>query len=221
MFFHLDKYTEPHPSSSALITIDLQNDFCLPGAPAEGMGALDAAVWASRMASFYRALNLPIFHIVRLYSLGEEGKYVDACRRKAMQENELHMLIPGSNGTQLVDGLAPAGTRLDSTLLFSKAPQDISDKECILYKPRWGAFHETGLDTLLKQHRISTLVIAGTWFSNCVRTTIYEATSRDYRVVALRDAIAGMYPRGEEDLYKIKCGICSCSEWEAHVRANG
>ena len=86
-------------------------------------------------------------------------------------------------------------------------------QEQILYKPRWGCFYETQLDAMLRERGVTTAVIAGTWFANCVRTTIYEATARDYRAVALRDAIAGMHSDGEADLTKIQCGVCDCSEW--------
>ncbi len=61
MFSHLDTYTRPEPQQSALITIDLQNDFCLPGAPAEGEGALKAAQQAALAVNLYRELGLPIF----------------------------------------------------------------------------------------------------------------------------------------------------------------
>jgi len=217
MFSHLDTYTRPEPQQSALITIDLQNDFCLPGAPAEGEGALKAAQQAALAVNLYRELGLPIFHVIRLYSLEQGAETVDVCRREAV-ESGTPLLAPDSDGAQPVKSLLPEGIRLDPARLFSGEPQTISNNECILYKPRWGCFHETRLHELLQQRSITTLAITGTWFSNCVRTTIYEATARDYRIVALRDAIAGMYPRGEEDIRKIKCGVCSCNEWAAHLK---
>ncbi|SIN74408.1 cysteine hydrolase family protein [Halodesulfovibrio marinisediminis] len=212
MFSHFSKYTRPEPEKSALITIDLQNDFVLPGAPAEGEGAARVAAMTGAMVQYYRECGLPIVHIVRIYSPENNAVNVDACRREAI-ENGLQLVLPGTDGMQPVSDIIPEGVVADGELLLTGKPQRISATEHILYKPRWGSFYETKLDVMLREQGVTTAVIAGTWFANCIRTTIYEATAREYRVVALRDAIAGIHQAGEADLEKIQCGVCNCAEW--------
>lgn len=218
MFSHLSKYTRPQPLSSALITIDLQNDFVLPGAPAEGAGAAAAAVKTGELVQLYRELQLPIFHIIRIYSPEQNAKNVDVCRREAV-ENGLQLVVSGSEGMQPVSEIVPEGFRANGELLRAGGVQAISEQEHMIYKPRWGCFYQTPLQQLLDGLNVTTVAVAGTWFSNCVRTTIYEATARDYRVVALSDAIAGIYEQGEIELANIQCGVCSCSDWSQFVRS--
>ena len=47
---------------------------------------------------------------------------------------------------------------------------------------------------------MNTLVVCGCNFPNCPRATIYEASERDYRIVAVTDAISGAYERGMREL---------------------
>jgi nicotinamidase-related amidase len=63
----MGKYTDPDWEHSALVTIDTQNDFTLPGAPSEIAGTVDvlAALWS--LVGAFRAAGRPIFHVVRLY----------------------------------------------------------------------------------------------------------------------------------------------------------
>lgn len=217
MFSHLSKYTRPQPLSSALITIDLQNDFVRSGAPAEGAGAAAVAVKTGEMVQLYRELQLPIIHVIRIYSPEDNAKNVDACRREAV-ENGLQLVLSGTEGMQPVSEIVPEGFRADGELLRKGGVQAISEQESIIYKPRWGCFYQTPLQQLLDDLDVTTVAIAGTWFSNCVRTTIYEATARDYRVVALSDAIAGIYEQGVMELNNIQCGVCSCVGWSQSVR---
>jgi nicotinamidase-related amidase len=44
------------------------------------------------------------------------------------------------------------------------------------------------------------VVFAGCNFPNCPRTSIYEASERDFRIVLVSDAMSGLYERGDRDL---------------------
>lgn len=72
-----------------------------------------------------------------------------------------------------------------------------------MYKPRWGAFYETSLEDHLRRHGVSTIVFCGCNFPNCPRTSIYEASERDFRLVLAEDAISGLYEKGREELENI------------------
>jgi nicotinamidase-related amidase len=75
--------------------------------------------------------------------------------------------------------------------------------EVILFKPRWGAFFRTSLEEHLRALSIDTVVFVGCNFPNCPRTSIYEASERDFRVVAVEDAISGLYEQGRRELNAI------------------
>ena len=72
-----------------------------------------------------------------------------------------------------------------------------------MYKPRWGAFYATPLEEHLRALGVDTLVFCGTNFPNCSRTSIYEASERDFRIVVAADAVSGIYDRGRAELEAI------------------
>ena len=196
-----DIYTAPEPHNSALIVIDTQNDFTLADAPASIPGTMEVVPAIKVLLDVFRAAHQPIFHIVRLYK--KDGSNVDSCRR-AMIENGALITRPGTEGAEIVTALKPDGdTRLDAALLLDGQPQRISDQEWILYKSRWSPFYETSLGTLLGRLGVTTVVVAGCNFPNCPRSTIYDASSRDLRVVVVTDAMSGLYARGILELENI------------------
>lgn len=195
----MGKYTDPDWDDSALVTVDVQNDFALAGAPAEIPGTMGVVPVVRRLVGAFREAGRPIVHVVRLYRA--DGSNVDACRREAVESGASLAVRPGSDGAELVDGLKPSPeVRLDTEALLGGRMQNIGRSEWIMYKPRWGAFFETPLDEHLRGLGANTLVVCGCNFPNCPRTTIYEASERDYRVVAVGDAISGAYERGMREL---------------------
>jgi nicotinamidase-related amidase len=202
-------YTAPEFDKSALITIDVQRDV-LEGQPLEVPGSSAAADAIGRLADCFRAAGRPIVHMVRLYK--RDGSNVDPCRRHLVERGAA-MLAPGSSGSELAPVLLPdPRTRLDSGALLAGAVQEIGADEVVMYKPRWGAFFETPLESHLHTRGISTIVFCGFNFPNCPRTSIYEASERDFRVVAVTNAISGLYKRGARELEAIGVGLLSTAD---------
>ena len=196
----MSEYTRPQLERAALITIDVQADV-LDGQPLEIPGSAAALPVIRRLAEAFRATGRPIVHIVRLYR--NDGSNVDACRRQAVIDG-WKALVPGSPGTELAEGLAPAAAaRLDCELLLRGEIQRLGEQEVVMYKPRWGAFFETPLHGHLRELGVSTLVLGGFNFPNCPRTSIYEASERDFRIVLVSDAVSGLYGRGARELTNI------------------
>src|SRR5207244_13482743 len=92
---------------------------------------------------------------------------------------------------------------LVAELLLRGELQRIGEHEVVIYKPRWGAFYDTPLHAHLARLGVSTVAFCGVNFPNCPRTSIYEASERDFRVVLATDAISGSYERGERELSNI------------------
>jgi nicotinamidase-related amidase len=192
-----DRYLAPEFAASALITIDTQGDV-LDGQPLEIPGKSAALPAMKRLLDGFRQAQAPIVHIVRLYR--RDGSNVDLCRRSLVEDGAT-ILAPGSEGSELAPGLlADPSLRLDPDLLLANGIQELGDREVVIYKPRWGAFFKTPLEAHLRSHGASTLVFSGCNFPNCPRTSIYEASERDFRVVLATDAISGLYDRGKQEL---------------------
>jgi nicotinamidase-related amidase len=200
----MDEYTGPDYKSMALITIDVQNDFSLPGAPLEIKGTMEAIPNIVKLLELFRKLAKPIIHVVRLYK--EDGSNVDMVRRKRI-EGGVSAVRPGSDGAELVRQLKPHEFRLDSERLLVGFMQQLTANEFVIYKPRWGAFYATALGEFLREKGINTLAFTGCNFPNCPRTSIYQASERDFRIVVVKDAISGIYGKGVEELANIGCEI--------------
>lgn len=197
----MSSYTEPEWSDSALVTIDVQRDFSLAGAPAEIPGTMNAVPQIVELLEAYRASGSPIIHVVRLYR--SDGSNVDLCRRKKIENGE-QIVRPGTDGAQLVQELLPTpDVELDCDHLIEGRIQELGTNEVAIYKPRWGAFYETPLQRYLTRREVTTLVVCGCNFPNCPRTTIYEASERDFRSVVVEDAISGFYERGRKEMTNI------------------
>jgi nicotinamidase-related amidase len=116
-------------------------------------------------------------------STKRDGSKVDLCRRGLIKEGA-SILEPSSQGSQLApELLVDPSVRLDPGGLLANEIQEIGVDEVVLYKPRWGAFFKTPLEAHLRSRGISTAVFCGCNFPNCPRTSIYEASERDFRVV--------------------------------------
>ena len=204
----------PDFASVALVTIDTQRD-TLDGQPFEIPGTAAALPEMRRLAAAFRAAGRPIVHVVRLYR--PDGSNVDLCRRRAVADGA-RLVLAGSPGAELASDLVPASApRLDTELLLAGGIQRVGPGEAIIYKPRWGAFFQTPLEAHLRALGVSTLVFAGCNFPNCPRTSIYEASERDFRLVLVEDAVSGLYERGKDELRGIGVALMNAAELTASL----
>ncbi len=213
----MDEYIQPDYNNIALITIDLQNDFCFPGAVLEIKGTVEIIPYVVQLLKLFRKCKRPIIHIVRLYE--EDGSNVDLARRKRIQ-NGVRAVAPFSEGTELVKDLKPNTMRLDSGMILQGGVQEIASHEFVIYKSRWGAFYNTPLETFLKEKHITTLAFTGCNFPNCPRTSIYEASERDFRIIVIQDAISGIYERGLQELSNIGCEVIGTQDFLSKFQAS-
>lgn len=195
----MKKYIQPNFRSSAIVTIDCQCD-TLEGQPLESPGTSEALTNIKLVLDAYRRNRMPIVHIIRIYK--KDGSNVDLCRKEAV-ENGAEILLEGSSGYELATEMFLENVNLDSTLLLAGGIQEINNNEVVIYKPRWGAFYNTPLESHLNKVGVDTLVFVGCNFPNCPRASIYEASERDFKVVVVEDAISGLYPKGKQEMRNI------------------
>ncbi|OBI65308.1 cysteine hydrolase family protein [Mycobacterium sp. E796] len=207
-----DRYTRPLAPSAALVLIDVQHDFLdMPGTdtPMPVAGTYAAIPAMAKLATAFRERVLPIVHAIRLYR--PDGSNVDPVRRQSIEQGA-RIAAPGSHGSQIAAELLPNVVELDHELLLSGGFQQIGAAEHVMYKPRWGAFYGTALERHLRESDRDTLVFAGCNFPNCPRTSIYEASERDFRIVLVSDAISGLYERGADECRAIGVDVVGLSE---------
>lgn len=156
-------------AKTALLVCDMQNDIAHP----EGRFFIpDAAHRLPAMASTLRAFReagQPVVHIVRSYR--EDGWDVERFRIPAFQAGR-PFLVEGTWGARIVE------------------PLDLREGEPLIVKRRFSAFMFTELDLLLRRAEVTRVVVVGATLPNCPRTTMYDAVSLDYDVIAIEDGLA-------------------------------
>jgi len=78
---------------TALLIIDMQNDFILHGAPAEVPGAIKIVPAAKKLLYFCRERKIPVFHVIRQYR--HDGSDIENFRREGFLQKGRY-LVPGT-----------------------------------------------------------------------------------------------------------------------------
>jgi ureidoacrylate peracid hydrolase len=173
-------------SSAALLVIDMQNAFCheegtlgVSGVDTAPMRAIVPAL--SRLIERCDAAKVPVLWTVQEHFASDASR---ARKRLAAHTARRKQIA------------ALAGTWDAEIIEEMKAPA-ARNPSWVIRKHRFGAFHETRLDMLLRQLGTRTLLVTGATTNACVETSIREAYLRDFDVVAVTDCIAGVRPEWE------------------------
>lgn len=211
-----DKYTAPDFDRAALITIDLQR-CTLNGQSFEIPGTSDTIPLVAALAEVFRAKKLPIVHVIRLYR--PDGSNADLCRREQLQSGAGLVLVATEGRLPVSEILPTPDIALDDERLLSGNTQDIGPNEWVIYKPRWGAFYGTSLEEHLRDLNVSTIVLAGCNYPNCPRATLYEASERDFRLVAIKDGMSMFDQRGQQELEDIGVTVIDSANCISAIRS--
>ncbi|MDR3585138.1 MAG: cysteine hydrolase [Desulfosporosinus sp.] len=151
---------------TAFIIIDMQKDFCQPGAPFEVTGAMNVVPYIKRTLAACRSHRIPVIHVFRYYRA--DGIDVELTRYDAFMKAG-GACIQGTKGAEILDELKPI------------------EGEYLIIKQRWSAFFQTELDCLLKRLGVEQIIVTGVQTPNCIRGTVWDANSLDYEVIVLTD----------------------------------
>ncbi|MFQ5912208.1 MAG: cysteine hydrolase family protein [Nitrospinota bacterium] len=170
------------PSTSALIVVDVQNDFCHPEgifgkrgvdmAPIEemlprlqrlmeearGVGVRVVLLWVTHSPD----CNWSAYHKLERLKFGSDYYGPDYSL----------LVEDGTWGAELCEGFEPK-------------PGDI-----LIKKNRYGGFTGTNLDLVLRSMGVKTLIMTGVATNVCVESTVREGFMLDYNVVLVDDACA-------------------------------
>ena len=161
----------------ALLISDMQRDFVLPGAPLCVAGALPSVPVVRRLLDRARDRGWPVFHVVREHA--PDGGDAEPCRRHLFRAGG-GVCVAGTTGAAVVDELTPL------------------PGERKLVKTRFSGFYRTSLEDELRALGVSTVLVAGTQYPNCVRGTAVDALYRDFRVIVVSDACSAQTPEVAE-----------------------
>jgi len=190
------------PATTALVIIDMQRDFVLPGGFGEALGndtslLLAAVEPTERVLAAARAAGILVVHTRE----GHRPDLSDCPPAKLTRGGVTFIGTEGPMGRILVRG------ELGHDIIHQLYPVD---GEPIIDKPGKGSFHATDLQQILIDKGIRTLVVCGVTLEVCVHTTVREANDRGYECVVLSDCVASYFPefyRVGLDMIKAQGGI--------------
>ena len=172
-----------HWRNSALIIVDMQNDFVRTGAPLEVPDARKTIPSNQALISAFRKRNLPVVytkfisypHYYLLWDWSPQCAPPTKCCWK--DHERAYGDIQGRRQcTDIIDELKPLAA------------------DVIIEKYGYGAFHETPLEKILRSFGLNSVVITGTVTQICVEETAREAFHHGFRTTVVEDAVSSFAP---------------------------
>jgi nicotinamidase-related amidase len=175
------------PRTTALLIIDMQRDFVMPGGFGEALGN-DVTPLQATIAPTKRVLE----------AARKKGMLVIHTReghRPDLTDCPPTKLVRGRGKTRIGDA-GPMGR----ILVRGEVGHDIVPElyptagEPVIDKPGKGAFYATDLELILRDRGIKTLIVCGVTTEVCVNTSVREANDRGYECVVLSDCVGSYFP---------------------------
>ncbi len=194
------------PKRTAIIVVDMENDFVASGAPLETPMAMDIMPNLQRLLRHARDSGMRVIYTTHVH----RG---DGCDRGLFGEiwppiGDGAGLVDGTPGIEIYPDVAPA------------------ENEPVIKKHRYSGFFGTDLDQILRTENIETVAVTGVTTENCCHATARDAMFNGYRVAFLSDATGtfdypdigfGAVPAAE--IHRVSLAILGVST--AHVMTTG
>jgi ureidoacrylate peracid hydrolase len=177
------------PRNTAVLVIDMLNDFCVEG------GAM-VLPGSDRLLGPQNAVIAAVRDTGGVVAFVIDSHRADLRRDREYLKRSPHC-VEGTWGAEIIDGL----TRKDDDLR--------------ILKRRYSGFFNTDLDLTLKDMEVDTIIAMGVVTNICVRSTVHDAFFHGYRVVVPEDCVAATGPREQDSsLYDIGThfGVVSTSD---------
>jgi nicotinamidase-related amidase len=179
-------------SSTAVIVIDMQNDFCHSDGWLAHVG-VDVAPARKPIAPLQRLLPVLRGRDVPVIWLNW-GNRPD---RLNLSPALLHVYKPSGTGVGLGDALPGSGAKVLergswSAAIVEELAPDPSDIHVAKY--RMSGFQDTELDSILRNLALTTLLFAGVNADQCVLCTLQDANFLGYNCLLLEDCVATTSP---------------------------
>ena len=162
------------PAHTALVLVDMQNDFCDPsgaiGKRGEDLSFIQRTIPAVRaLLDGARGSGVQVVHVRAVYG----GLYAsDVSLSAGAGVGATACCQPGTWGSEIIEPLNPL------------------DGEWVVTKHRFSPFPDSRLELLLRANWIRSLVICGVATHCCVEATVRDACHRDFHVVVPEDCVA-------------------------------
>ncbi|HEY7063678.1 MAG TPA: isochorismatase family cysteine hydrolase [Chloroflexota bacterium] len=173
------------PPHTALLVVDMQNDYCAPGGASDRngrpLGMIQGIVPAlRRLVEAARAAGVMVVWAKYTLGPGSAGLSGPEILRRGHNFKGADATVKGTWGHDVIADLP------------------YRDDDLVIEKRRVSAFVGTDLDICLRGQGIKTLVVTGVMTQTCVETTVRDALCYDYYVAVVDDCCASGTPAPHE-----------------------
>lgn len=170
-------FNELDPRKTALLIIDMQNTFCLPGAPGEVPTARDVVPEINDLAEKLRPFGVPIFWILHTNTLNDGISDWEVFFNHVVRNSDVRQ--------RMVESLAPESQKVWDDLI-------VEDGDVTIIKNRYSAFAHgsSTLERVLRSRGVDTVLVGGTKTNVCCDSTARDAMMLDFKAVMVSDCCA-------------------------------
>ncbi|MFB0510030.1 MAG: isochorismatase family protein [bacterium] len=167
----IESYNEhrmkPNAKKTALLVIDMQNDFINKGSMVYTPMAEAIVPNLKKLISACRQVKIPVIYTAHVHQDPAVDGGMTAEWWPELKDKKV--LVAGSKGAEIYSEIAP------------------QPNEKIIFKHRYSAFYNTDLEIVLRGLGVSDLIISGVMTNVCCESTARDAFFRDFRVFFLAD----------------------------------
>ena len=178
------------PKSTAVIVVDMENDFVAEGAPMDTPMGREIIPKLQQLLGHARETGMRVIYTTHVHRRdgSDMGLYGEIWPPIEMRAG----LVDGEPGIEIYDEVAPA------------------ENEPVIKKHRYSGFMGTDLDMILRTEKIETVAVTGVTTENCCHATARDAMFNGYRVAFISDATGTFdYPDiGFGEIPAARCTAC-------------
>lgn len=184
--------------SCALLVIDMQDEFVRPEWTSSWIPDATRQVQRiKRLIGFCRSSKIPVIYT----AFKDTYSFLDRPKTGNLMPNRYPQL--GNDPSWFTEG----------RIWHELAPQV---HEPVIYKPSYGAFYDTPLETILKNMGKDTLIICGTLTNYCCGTTARQGYERGFNVIVGSDVCSTDDPAMQEaELQVLRKGFAKVADSES------
>ena len=191
-------------TTTALLLVDLQNDNAHPDGAYASFGAADHAreqdlvAHVRKLLDWARGNSMPVIHNRIVFYPGGNFGGANAPIFRMIGPESLKL---GSWGADALEGL------------------EAMPNEPVLIRNRMSSFNGTGLDVLLRNAGVTTVVVAGVWTNMAVEHTVRDAADHGYRSILVTDATSSINADWHEAA--LNYALTNIAEFQSTVQLTG
>ncbi|MGB0631431.1 MAG: isochorismatase family protein [Alphaproteobacteria bacterium] len=170
-------FIELDPRTSALVIVDMQNTFCLPGAPGEVPTARDIVPAINDLAARMRDLGVPVIWVLHTNTQSDGVSDWEVFFNHVVRNPDVKK--------KMVDSLAPENQKVWDDLI-------VHEDDTVIIKNRYSALAHgsSNLERVLRSRGIDTILVGGTKTNVCCDSTARDAMMLDFKSVMVSDCCA-------------------------------